>query len=70
MKPTLPFYLILLITALGLIGYLACLNDWLNDYRTGYYQTHRLEAWLESIFITLYTCLGVRFGLRNVNMRL
>jgi hypothetical protein len=70
MKQNLPFYLILLTAVLGLTGYLACLSDWINDYQTGHYQTHQLEAWLESSFIALYTYLGIRFGLRNVNMRL
>ncbi|QJD79372.1 hypothetical protein [Spirosoma rhododendri] len=69
MKLNLPFYLILIISALGLVGYLACLSDWITDYRGGYYKTHRLEAWLESGFIILYTSLGIRFGMRKVNMR-
>lgn len=64
------FYLILLAATLCLLGYLACLFDWITDYRTGYYQTHELEAWIESGILVLYTCLGVRFGLRNINLRL
>lgn len=62
--------IIMLVSALGLLGYVACLFDWITDYQTGHYQTHELEAGLESGFLVIYTYLGVRFGLRHINMRL
>ncbi len=70
MRVTIWFCTVLLAAVLGLLGYVACLCNWITDYRTGYYETHELEAGLESGFIVLYTYLGVRFGLRHINMRL
>ncbi len=70
MRVTIWFCTVLLAAVLGLLGYVACLCNWITDYRTGYYETHELEAGLESGFIVLYTYLGVRFGIRHINMRL
>lgn len=70
MRMTIWFCTILVVSALGLLGYVTCLFDWITDYRTGYYQTHELEAGLELGFIVLYTYMGVRFGIRHINMRL
>lgn len=70
MRVTIWFCTVLLAAVLGLLGYVDCLCNWITDYRTGYYETHELEAGLESGFIVLYTYLGVRFGLRHINMRL
>lgn len=70
MRVTIWFCTILFVSSLGLLGYVACLFNWITDYQTGYYETHELEAGLESGFIVLYTYLGVRFGIRHINMRL
>ena len=54
---------ILLITAslICFLGYCAALIDWVEDYRTGVYQRHHVEAALETSALALYTYLAIRF---------
>ena len=42
-------------------GYCAALIDWLQDLRTGVYEQHHGEAFLETTALSLYTYLGIRF---------
>ncbi|UFH52592.1 hypothetical protein [Spirosoma sp. KNUC1025] len=46
---------------LSVFGYSAAWIDWVQDYRTGMYASHPLEAILETSAIALYTFLGARF---------
>ncbi|UFH57991.1 hypothetical protein [Spirosoma sp. KNUC1025] len=51
---------------LSIVGYSAAMIDWVQDYRSGVYAHHPLEAILETGALLLYTYLGIRFIHRRI----
>ncbi|WP_461117007.1 hypothetical protein [Spirosoma jeollabukense] len=51
-----------------LFGYCAALIDWVQDYKTGVYASHQMEAVLETGAILLYSCGGFEFVRRKVKL--
>lgn len=68
MRQTLVLFLLITGSLLGLVGYCAALMDWINDVKTGVYAQHHGEAFLETVALVVYTTLGIRFGLRRVDL--
>lgn len=62
--------LLLLLVILGALLaftlYCAALIDWIQDYSTGVYSQHIIEAILETGAILLYTYLGIKFFNRHI----
>ena len=60
---------ILILIVVGIIcfsGYCMALIDWVQDARTGVYESNHLEAVLETSALIVYTYLAIRFMKRKV----
>ena len=51
-----------------LFGYCAALIDWVQDYKSGVYVSHQVEAALETGAILIYSCGGFEFVRRKVKL--
>ncbi|GAB2593672.1 hypothetical protein [Spirosoma areae] len=65
MHKLLIIFVIILGASAAFAGYFAGLLDWIQDFSSGLYSAHPIEATLETSALLTYTYFGVKFFNRH-----